>query len=212
MGCVKDNRYREIGGKHRALSRYYMLLNRTKTTNRSKNKCYSNVKVLISKEDFVKWFMENDFEGASVDRIDKFGDYELGNIQLISLAENIAKDKTKAKDGYCVCYRCGEKKEISAFVKDSRRSNGHTTICKVCEAERGRLKYYRLKYKNTGELMEKNTALMLIENYLTEPNSISREWIDCLLYCRECIKKVDELNAEIEHLKGVVNEALGVKL
>lgn len=63
-----------------------------------------------------------------------------------------------------------------------------------------------------GDVMDKDKALNLIDEFLTEPNSISRDWIDCLLYCRECIKKVDELNAEIEHLKGVVNEALGVKL
>lgn len=60
--------------------------------------------------------------------------------------------------------------------------------------------------------MDKHKALKMIDEYLQEPNSISREWIDCLLYCRECIKKVDELNAEIEHLKGVVEKEIGVKI
>lgn len=60
--------------------------------------------------------------------------------------------------------------------------------------------------------MNKAKALKMIDEYLTEPNSISREWIDCLLYCRECIKKVEEQNAEIEHLKGVVEKETGVKI
>lgn len=60
--------------------------------------------------------------------------------------------------------------------------------------------------------MNKNKAIKMIDEYLTEPNSISREWVDCLLYCRECIKKVEEQNAEIEHLKGVVEKEIGVKI
>ena len=70
-----DKRYSVIGGKHRAESRYYMILSRLKNTDTKKNSCYKNIKMLISKEDFMKWFMENDFEGASVDRIDKTKDY-----------------------------------------------------------------------------------------------------------------------------------------
>ena len=106
--------------------------------------------MLISKDDFVKWFMENDFAGASVDRIDKYGDYALGNVQLIPLADNIAKDKTKARDGYCVCYTCGEKKPLSEFAVDHRRRNGHTTVCKECDRIRGREKYKRLYSSTKG--------------------------------------------------------------
>ena len=58
----KDNRYSIIGGKHRALSRYYMILNRLKNTERNKNTCYQDVKMLIDKDTFVSWFMKNDFE------------------------------------------------------------------------------------------------------------------------------------------------------
>lgn len=131
-----DNRHRVIGGRHRALSRYYMILNRINHTDTDKNKCYENVKMLISKDDFVKWFMENDFEGASVDRIDHTKDYSLDNIQLIPLGENVRKDKVKARNGQCECYNCKQIKPLDSFAKDSRRKNGHSTICKKCDSKR----------------------------------------------------------------------------
>ena len=132
----QDNRYKVIGGKHRALARYYMLLHRVNHTDERKNKCYQEVKVLIDKDEFVKWFMEHDFEGASVDRIDNTKDYTLDNIQLIPLAENIRKDKVKAKDGMCECFVCKQVKPLELFAKDKRRKNGHSTICKACDAKR----------------------------------------------------------------------------
>jgi hypothetical protein len=131
-----DTRNNIIGGKHRALSRYYMIMYRLNHTDNKKNKCYRGVRMLIDKDTFVKWFMANDFKGASVDRIDSTKDYSLDNIQLIPLAENIRKDKVKAKNGYYECYRCGETKPLEFFAKDSRRKNGHSTICKKCDANR----------------------------------------------------------------------------
>lgn len=132
----KDNRHSIIGGKHRALNRYYMILNRLKNTNRNKNACYQDVKMLIDKDTFVDWFMKNDFQGASVDRIDKTKDYTMNNIQMIPLDENIRKDKVKAKDGMCECFVCKELKPLEMFAKDSRRKNGHSTICKKCDVQR----------------------------------------------------------------------------
>lgn len=109
--------------------------------------------MLISKDEFVKWFMDNDFEGASVDRINKNGDYTLDNIQLIPLDENIRKDKVKSKDGYCECYVCKKTKKLDEFVTDNRRKNGHTTICKECDRQRGREKYKRLYAKNKKDVI-----------------------------------------------------------
>ena len=133
---MKDNRHLVVGGRHRALSRYYMILNRLKNTETSKNKNYQGIKMQIDKESFVKWFMKNDFEGASVDRIDKTKDYSMENVQLITLAENIRKDKTKAKNGCCECYVCKQVKPLDLFAIDKRRYNGHKTICKKCDSRR----------------------------------------------------------------------------
>lgn len=131
-----DNRYAAIGSRHRALSRYYMILYRLNHCCDAKNKCYNGVQMLIDKETFVNWFMVNDFEGASVDRIDSTKDYSIDNIQLIPLAENIRKDKVKAKNGSCECYRCKQIKPLELFAKDKRRQNGHSTICKECDSKR----------------------------------------------------------------------------
>lgn len=131
-----DNRHTIIGGKHRALSRYYMILNRINNTDNEKNKNYADVKMLIDKDTFVDWFMEHDFKGASVDRIDNSKDYSLDNIQLIPIDENIRKDKIKVRHGMCECYVCKQVKPIELFAKDKRRKNGHSTICKSCDAKR----------------------------------------------------------------------------
>ena len=92
--------------------------------------------MLIDKETFVAWFMANDFEGASVDRIDNTKDYSMDNIQMIPLSINIAKDKCKAKDGMCQCYVCKETKPLECFAVDKRRKNGRSTICKKCDSVR----------------------------------------------------------------------------
>ena len=133
---MKDKRYCDIGSRHRAVSRYYMILNRLKNTDRVRNRNYRGVKMLIDKETFVKWFMENDFDGASVDRIDNKKDYTMDNIQMISTSENKVKDRYKEKDGKCECYVCKEVKPIELFALDKRRENGHSTICKSCDSKR----------------------------------------------------------------------------
>jgi hypothetical protein len=132
----KDKRYSIIGGRKRALSRWYMIRYRTSHTEFKKNKAYKGIEFNLDKETFIKWFQERDFENASVDRIDKNKGYTMDNIQLISLAENIRKDKVKSKNGYCICFSCKQNKPIEDFAKDNRRYNGHSTICKACDKER----------------------------------------------------------------------------
>lgn len=144
LGC--DFRNRIIGSKRRATNHYNLIINRLKDTGRPKNKTYKGIKMLIDKEAFIKWFMENDFIGASVDRIDKNKDYSFDNIQLIPLSENIRKDKLKAKNGMCECFVCHQTKPLEEFVKDSRRITGRTTICLDCERKRGREKYIKSKF------------------------------------------------------------------
>ena len=70
-----------------------MIRYRTSHTEFKKNKAYKGIEFNLDKETFIKWFQERDFENASVDRIDKNKGYTMDNIQLISLAENIRKDK-----------------------------------------------------------------------------------------------------------------------
>lgn len=139
---IKDLRYKEIGGRKRALSRWCMIRYRTSHTDQPKNRGYKGIEFNLDKEQFIKWFQQRDFENASVDRIDKNKGYTMDNIQLIPLVENIRKDKLKAKNGFCICFRCKQTKPLKDFVRESRRISGYSTICKVCDTER--------KSKHTG--------------------------------------------------------------
>jgi hypothetical protein len=131
-----DSRHRVIGGVHRARSRYAMLVHRTTHTDNNRNKNYSGVEVRVSREEFIEWFRALDFDGCSVDRIDNNGHYEIENMQVIPMSENNSKDRVKARDGRCVCYKCKEEKPLDEFATDNRRTNGRTTICKACDNKR----------------------------------------------------------------------------
>jgi hypothetical protein len=138
---------RTIGSRRRASNKYNAIVSRIRGYNNKKNNSYIGIKLLVSREDFILWYMPLDFEGASVDRIDKNGHYELSNMQVIPLDENIRKDKIKAKNDHCECYVCKTTKPLEEFSVDNRRKNGRSTICKACENIRGKEKYHRLKSK-----------------------------------------------------------------
>ena len=129
---------RTVGSRRRANNKYNTMLARTRGYNNKKNLSYANIEILVSREEFILWYMPKDFAGASVDRIDKNKHYSLDNMQVIPLAENIRKDKIKAKDGKCVCFVCKQTKPIDEFCADKRRLNGHSTMCKECERIRTR--------------------------------------------------------------------------
>lgn len=142
----KDDRYKKIGSLRRAASRYYMMLNRVNNSHNPRNSGYEGVKIMVNKDDFVAWFMERDFEGCSVDRIDKNGDYCFENMQVIPMTLNNAKDRIIAHDGNSVCYACNQTKGIDEFVDDKRRMFvKKSTICKDCERKRAieKAKIYR---------------------------------------------------------------------
>ena len=130
--------YYTIGSRQRAHARYCMIRNRVNNSDYSRNTCYADIELLLDKEEFISWFMENDFKGCSVDRINNTGDYSMDNIQLLTMAENIRKDKTKAKNGMCECYSCKEVKPLEVFAVDKRRHNGHATMCRECDNKRRR--------------------------------------------------------------------------
>lgn len=80
-----DKRHKEIGGRHRALSRYHMIVHRVENAHLPRNSGYKGILVLVSKDEFIEWFMPRDFPGCSVDRIDNKGHYQLSNMQVIPL-------------------------------------------------------------------------------------------------------------------------------
>ena len=128
----RDNRHALIGGRHRAASRYAMMVNRCRSET-SKNACYAHVEVRIDRDTFVAWFRANDFPGARVDRIRKEEHYEVGNLQLLSLGDNIRKDKIIGDDTRATCSRCRQTKDADQFARDKRRKRGFTTTCRTCD-------------------------------------------------------------------------------
>lgn len=145
-----DNRHTIIGGRHRALSRWYMIRNRTTNTDTAKNKCYRNIEFALPKDEFVEWFMANDFKGCSVDRIDNTKGYTMDNIQLLTLKENIIKDKPKTVvDNKTCCTRCGKWVNLTECSKDKRRPTGYASICKLCDNARCRANYAKHHVDNS---------------------------------------------------------------
>lgn len=129
----RHNSYSTVGSRKRASARYSMLLHRIHNTHKPRNKGYKGVEVRLTREEFIKWFMPLDFEGCSVDRIDVKGHYELSNMQVIPLVENMRKDRMKAVGGECVCYSCNKAKPLEEFAKDKRRITGRSTCCRDCD-------------------------------------------------------------------------------
>ena len=39
-----------------------------------------------------------------------------------------------------ICCNCGQEKPIDEFVKDNRRKDGHSTLCKECKRARDKKK------------------------------------------------------------------------
>lgn len=49
--------------------------------------------------------------------------------------------------------------------------------------------------------MTKEKAIEMINEYLLEPNSIDKNWVEVLKMCKNALVENDKLKAEIEDLK-----------
>lgn len=80
---------------------WHKLLDRCCNKN-GKNPAYARVECRMSQEEFMQWYIQkysnwmasHPDETASVDRIDSAGHYEISNIRLISLSENVRRSRT----------------------------------------------------------------------------------------------------------------------
>ena len=52
--------------------------------------------------------------------------------------------------------------------------------------------------------MTDNKIIELIDDYLTEPHNISKEWVEALVVCRQALIDREKQKAEIERLKGLI--------
>ena len=123
-----------VGSRQRASYRYTKMIERCKHRPH-----YKDIKVLVSREEFIVWFMERDFEGASVDRINNRGHYEFFNMQVIHHSINCVKDKIgvpspkrKGMDGNKKCQICKLVRPLGDYHKKRSSWNGYGYSCKVC--------------------------------------------------------------------------------
>jgi hypothetical protein len=109
---------------------------------------YKNIKCSITRNDFLKWVIPqliywvnsgnplNGSDGASLDRINNKGNYQLDNLQIISQRENNKKHGMNydlVNEKYCT--RCKLKFSRDNFFKDKTRADGLSYSCKECRAK-----------------------------------------------------------------------------
>lgn len=152
ISCTKDWRNNDI--KKKALIAYEGAIGRTKVSSSYVKK---GIKVNISYEDFSKWFPENYFRGGVVDRIDNEGDYEIGNMQIITPNENSAKARPDrlallgVKETFGrYCLTCKKEKSYDSFYRKKLLVNkwnplGLSQECSECARLKRRLRYQRRK-------------------------------------------------------------------
>jgi hypothetical protein len=51
-------------------------------------------------------------------------------------SRNMAWNSPVCKDGFWICIKCKEEKELSMFYKKRNTKNGYTNVCKTCESVR----------------------------------------------------------------------------
>jgi hypothetical protein len=113
-----------------------------------------NIHVRVSKKDFMEWYIKRWFKGCQVDRKDNSGDYEIGNMQLISRKEHNYKSRQDKLTSYGIvepkckrfCYSCEKMKPYKEFYRRKRKVSkinplGLSETCKDCERKRRKKRY-----------------------------------------------------------------------
>lgn len=115
--------------------------------NRSgKDRAYVDVKLKISLSDFIIWALPKyqEFIGRfpnlspAISRIGDSGDYEIGNIEIISALENRHRQKAILRvrqDGTKMCVMCRKILIVEGnFSKNRTKPDGLNNECKECKS------------------------------------------------------------------------------
>ena len=128
---------------YRAKAAYCNMIARCENAN-GKNPAYANVKLRMSLDEFLAWAVpryeafvaEYPNERPVCARRGDLGDYEIGNIEIISWAENRKRQKTLLQlreDGTKMCGRCRKILiAVANFRKNRWRPDGFGHWCREC--------------------------------------------------------------------------------
>jgi len=128
---------------YRAKSAYCGMIARCENAN-GKNPAYTNVKLRMTLDEFLAWAVpryeafiaEHPDESPVCARSGDSGDYEIGNIEIVSFAENRRRQEAVLllrPDGTKMCGRCRKIMDaISNFSKNRQRPDGFQCWCKDC--------------------------------------------------------------------------------
>jgi hypothetical protein len=142
--------------RYAALNAYRLI--QWRVNDDKQNYINKGIKCLIAKEAFLDWYIPKHFKGCRVDRKDNQGHYEVGNMQLISLADHNSKlrDDNLAKHGasdtatHRFCSSCLKMVSNDSYYIKARKvsiSNplGLDDKCKECAKKDRRDHYKRIK-------------------------------------------------------------------
>jgi len=116
------------------------LTNEKRLANRER---YRSINNLMTRDEFVEWYVPNYFAGCTLDRKDNDGDYEIDNIQMLSKVEHNHKKRLDRLGEYTLkenvpCSKCGTIKHYTEFYKNKTGINkynpyGIRSECKSCQ-------------------------------------------------------------------------------
>lgn len=131
---------------------------------------YNNVEVRMTRKEFVvwatpayaEWFEKYPDLHPSIDRIDPDGHYELSNIQIIPLEENMARSRwfknRYAPPGLYWCGMCQQWLTVDKFTVDASQKSGVRPKCRDCQAIRRKELYIPHPLAWMNELDKRLTA------------------------------------------------------
>lgn len=134
---------------YRAYAAYYGMLARCGNAN-GKNQAYADVELRMTWDEWLEWAVpryedfikKNPSISPNVSRFGDKGHYEIGNIEIISGAENKARQQYVGSirlNGLKNCARCKEWKSESSFGKRTKASDGLDHWCRSCCRKHNRL-------------------------------------------------------------------------
>lgn len=130
--------------EYRAYAAYYGMLARCGNAD-GKNPSYKDVELRVSIGEWLDWavpryaafIQENPFVSPSVSRFGDAGHYEVNNLEIISFAENRARQKRDMTyrlraDGTKLCSGCENVFAQCQFGRRSRNPDGLDIQCRAC--------------------------------------------------------------------------------